>query len=180
MTQTQQVQGAPAPAPATAPASNPLDQLKDIQLPEAVSAWPPAPGWPILFIVLSLLLGWLVIRMVRNRRYNEYRTAAKKELLAAFSRYKKDNDSLAYLKVCNALLRRTALHHYPDLRGTIAPLVGKQWFEFLDGCCSANVFLGKMEESLYNAHYRKDDASLSDTETKSLHKSALHWIERHK
>lgn len=182
MTQAQHIQSSPAasPMPAAAPSASPLDQLRDIHLPDAISAWPPAPGWPILAILLILLLSWLVLRMIRNRRYNAYRAAARTELMTAFAHYKKDQDSLQYLKICNALLRRTALYHYPDLRGTIAPLVGQAWFEFLDGCCNGNVFLGKMEESLYNAHYRKDDASMSEAETKSLHKSALHWIERHK
>lgn len=39
-----------------------LNELHDIQEPTQISAWPPAPGWWILGLVLILSLVWLAVR----------------------------------------------------------------------------------------------------------------------
>ena len=53
----------PTPANSLNPqaqAPNPLDQLRDIHLPEPISWWPPAPGWWILAVASCALLAWIL------------------------------------------------------------------------------------------------------------------------
>ena len=38
--------------------ANPLDQLRDIHLPEPISWWPLAPGWWLLIIIALALMVW--------------------------------------------------------------------------------------------------------------------------
>ena len=45
---------------------NPLDQLEPLIAPPAISAWPPAPGWWLLPIVLAALL-WGLWRLWQRR-----------------------------------------------------------------------------------------------------------------
>ena len=41
-------------------ATNPLDQLRDIHLPEPILWWPLAPGWWLLIIMAVVLAARLV------------------------------------------------------------------------------------------------------------------------
>jgi len=59
-----------------APQANPLDQLRDIHLPEAVSWWPLAPGWWLLMVLTCLLLVGLLICLYRRHQSNRYRRQA--------------------------------------------------------------------------------------------------------
>jgi len=42
--------------------ANPLDQLKDIHIPEAINSWGLAPGWIISIILFCLALIYLIYR----------------------------------------------------------------------------------------------------------------------
>ncbi|MFA5547783.1 MAG: DUF4381 family protein [Porticoccaceae bacterium] len=80
---------------------NPLDQLRDIQLPPPPDGWPPAPGWWLLAlaaIALILLARW----WTRRRRRDHYRRAALAELDALRARGEVPVATLL------ALIRRTA------------------------------------------------------------------------
>ena len=57
-------------------AANPLDQLRDIHLPEAIGWWPLAPGWWLLIILVCLGLITLARLFLRRRQASAYRRQA--------------------------------------------------------------------------------------------------------
>lgn len=99
-----------------------LDRLHDIVLPPAVSWWPLAPGWYVIFILLVLTIAYLGWRLWKKRKANAYRRAALQELTEM-----KDASSIA------ELLRRTALAVVP--RSAVAEKSGPAWADWLAGQC---------------------------------------------
>jgi len=82
-----------------------LDQLQDIQLPTAVSWWPPAPGWWLLgLLVLALAATALVL--LRRRQRLRYRRSADKLLTALWRSYLEHRDDGMLLGELLALVRR--------------------------------------------------------------------------
>lgn len=100
------------------PSATDLSRLHDIVAPDAVSWWPPAPGWYWLAGVLLLLAGILIGRGIRRWKAGAYRREALHALAEA-----SDPAAIA------ALLRRTALEHFP--RSEIAALSGAGWLDWL-------------------------------------------------
>ncbi|WP_315982906.1 DUF4381 domain-containing protein [Aliamphritea spongicola] len=70
-------------------AADPLAELRDIHLPEAVGYWPVAPGWWLLLASVLVLAG-LIVWTVRRYRHNAYRRAAAKELDKVYQQYMSD------------------------------------------------------------------------------------------
>lgn len=83
-------------------------QLADIHWPEPVSAWPPAPGWFILFALLVILTGIILLLSYRHHQANAYRRAA----LAEIDQLSTDDQSRAAVQL-SQLLRRCQLHLEP-------------------------------------------------------------------
>ncbi|MDC0601851.1 DUF4381 domain-containing protein [Aliiglaciecola sp.] len=102
---------------------NPLDQLKDIHLPQTVSPWPLAWGWWVLIVIA---LGLLILGVLWIRRYVTIRKV-KKAALLELSQYDTSEPSIQ-AKV-NGLLKRVCMHYYPDI--SIASMHGSDWTEFL-------------------------------------------------
>lgn len=98
-----------------------LAQLKDIRLPEAISWWPPAPGW---WLLLGVVLG--VFMAVLGWRF-QHRRRVKVAALHALANVA-DNDSSALAAELSALIRRVAIQQYGE---TVATLSGQQWADFL-------------------------------------------------
>lgn len=59
---------------------NPLDELRDIQLPAPPGWWPPAPGWWLLAALLLVLATIAALQLLRRHRARAYRRAAMDEL----------------------------------------------------------------------------------------------------
>jgi len=126
-----------------------LAALRDIHLPEAVSFWPPAPGWWALAAVLvvssaAILVVWRVRRLSAKR-------AALRLLDAAARDFQANEDAHALATALSGLLRRVALVRFP--RREVASLYGAGRLGFLTGCRSHWGFpadaLAEMEEALY-------------------------------
>lgn len=109
---------------------NPLAQLRDIHLPEAVSWWPLAPGWYALLIGLVFTL--LVFIIWIWHLYNRGR--AKRNALVLlknyYHQYKRDGNTQRASARVSELLKRVALVYYP--RENVASLQGKNWIIFLN------------------------------------------------
>ena len=134
--------------------ADPLTQLHDIHLPEPVSAWPPAPGWWLLAIVLLVLIAYTTYRVLRKRRRNRYRQLALQELAHIQSRTTLNSatgadtpsteaaavknaahDQNTQIAAINQLLKRVALLVFPY--GATAQMSGSAWAEFLAAQCPA-------------------------------------------
>lgn len=102
--------------------NDPLDALRPLHEPVAISWWPPASGWWVLllFLLLFLLLLW------RRKRTTLQRAALRElKLLTA-----KVNSSSQQAAAINQLLKRYALVCWPA--SEVAGLTGESWLDFLD------------------------------------------------
>lgn len=114
------------PAPAIA-GGDPLANLRDIRLPEAVAFWPPAPGW---WMLAGLVLAFLLIAAAmewRRRQTLAYRVARDWRAMARDTRRFADTRALA---AEGALLMRRVLVSTPRAPQA-ASLTGQAWQDFL-------------------------------------------------
>ena len=130
-----------------------LQQLKDIHLPNAMTMWPIASGWIILFIIMLLCIA-LVSFIWFKRRQRKY------TVKFALIRLKRLKDSLPNCfgnsKVAaeiSTLMRRTALYYYR--REAVAGLTGKAWINFLNSNSPTVLFTEKAGQLLTDAPYQQ-------------------------
>ena len=110
--------------------ADPLAQLRDIHLPDPISAWPPGPGWWLLGIALLLSVMATVIWWSRQYRANAWRRQARAALNNAYRQWRNDGLDAVYLQTVNETLKRAALQQFP--REAVARLSGARWESFLD------------------------------------------------
>jgi hypothetical protein len=124
----QQIQSDPA-APISAPAENPLDQLRDIHLPDQVDQFPSAPGWWLLLTIILIAIGYFVYRRYQYQKAIRLLKPARAELseLKSLSPDVLGAHSIAAL---SALLKRICLVYFPQLE--VASLSGQNWLKFLN------------------------------------------------
>ncbi|MGI9286036.1 MAG: DUF4381 domain-containing protein [Pseudomonadales bacterium] len=155
---------------------NPLDQLRDIHLPEAVGMWPLAPGWWLLLALCLLALVLLVWQIYTRQRDTRYRKLAVAELEVHYQNFQHSEELADYISASQEILRRVALHRYADRRAAIAPLSGSAWISFLDSCIDKELFSAKFGEALNEANYQRSPV----IEPNELHRSTLYWLRQHK
>jgi hypothetical protein len=141
--------GAP-PAPQSAPPLDALAALRDIHLPDPVSAWPPAPGWWLLAAVavaacVALLLWW-------RARQRSARVAALAELDRLARTWREQQDVAALALGLSSLLRRVALARFP--REEVAALHGAERLAFLERAAQSG-FPREVGEALESSLYRR-------------------------
>ncbi|MFT5452533.1 MAG: hypothetical protein ACI9N9_002026 [Enterobacterales bacterium] len=152
---------------------NPLEKLKDIHLPDAVSAWPPAPGWWILAFLMLALLGWS-IWIVWKRHQQKHLLRVSIATLAKIEKdYEKHQDPQQLIKQYSSLLRRISLALFS--RSEVASLTGQPWLDFLDEQASTRLFKSEAGYLLLNAPYQKPDKSIEHLE--QLNQSITLWIQ---
>jgi hypothetical protein len=110
--------------------ADPLAQLRDIHLPDPISAWPPGPGWWLLAVLLACTLIAAFTWWLRRHRANAWRRQARSALNVAYRQYRLSEDEIAYLQEMNEILKRAALQQFP--REEVARLSGSNWEAFLD------------------------------------------------
>ena len=112
-----------------------LAQLADIHLPQAVSIWPPAPGWWILTLLLlgaGLFLGHKVVLQLRLRKTCAHALAELDRCHLAYANSPSQDLNelkLRYVNQFNSIIRRVALYHFP--MANVASLGGKAWVDFI-------------------------------------------------
>jgi hypothetical protein len=136
------------------PNPDPLAGLRDIHLPEAVSYWPPAPGWWLL-LALAAALG-VGLWLWRRARRRSLRRAALGELAALEAAFAAGSDAESLARGLSALLRRLALRGFGARR--VAALRGADWNRFLAETSGSPAFTPELAESLDSALYRRPDA----------------------
>lgn len=160
-------------------AEDPLSQLADIHLPQAVSFWPPAPGWWLLGALLLAAAAWFAWQ--RFCRWQEAQRLKRvlQELDAALTAFRRVSDGeernrqgLALLYTINSLLKRVALVRHPE--ADIAALTGPEWLAFLDAHGSGDEFARGPGQVLAEGEYRPR----FDADADALHATARRWIVR--
>ncbi len=109
--------------------NHPLANLRDIHLPDPISAWPLAPGWTILALLITVLLASTVYFAYRHWRKMRAKRYALKELQALQENYHNAKNTLEAGSKLSSLLKQLALHYYAEHQ--IAGLHGKAWLDFL-------------------------------------------------
>jgi len=107
---------------------NPLDQLRDIHLPDAVEWWPLAIGW---WIVAALLLA-SIVALFAWRNKNKKQRILVSHAMDSLQQLEADTElnTEEWLQSLSALLRRIVINLHG--RKATAGLVGDQWLEYLD------------------------------------------------
>lgn len=155
------------------PAANPLDQLRDIHLPDPVGLWPPAPGWWLLLCICLALLFALSFWLVQRYRSRLYRREALQQMHKALQDWRADGDSAVYLMRASSLLKRVALISFG--RRASASLVGESWTELLDRSGRTREFSYGKGQVLMFGQYSQDVRF----DPEALHRLGCDWVRRH-
>jgi len=103
-----------------------LSQLRDIRGLDAISWWPPAPGWWGLVGLLLAICGAIYFfHHYRNKKAAKYPAQAK----ALFKKLRSEQDNKQKAAALSELLRRLAINKYG--REACAGLEGRAWLEWL-------------------------------------------------
>lgn len=155
--------------------------LKDIHLPPAVSAWPPAPGWWAVAFLFVAAVAAAVYFFLRHRRRTAYRRAALAEASECHTRFLQHQDKSQLAADCSELLRRVAVAAYGIQAAGIA---GTHWMQFLEEHMQAKKSRGKsttpvfggLAPALLEAPYRP----AVDYDAQALQRALQLWIRHHK
>lgn len=156
--------------PSTAAPANPLDQLRDIHLPEAISWWPLAPGWWILIIGGCLLSAWLIRFFYRRYSARLYRRQALEKL----HQLTLAGSSQQQLRELFELLKQTANSAYPKHQPGSQSI--EQFIGFLQSTCDSAVF-DSLKLDINQALYSSSSQNNQDND--ELFKDAKTWIKQH-
>lgn len=124
----------------------PLEKLRDIHLPEAISGWHWTLGWSLL--LMAAFVGLLFTARVGYRRYRHgYAKRQALQLLTQYEQaYRIDRDSQRLCAEVSTLLRRVALVYFP--REQVASLTDEQWIDFLNKTSKKSDFESVREQLL--------------------------------
>jgi len=164
---------------------NPLDNLHDIHFPEAVSYWPPAPGWWLLIIlsVILVIVGYWLYRRVVHPNIRKQALAE----LAKLNQQLEDNQypNQFFIDV-SILIRRIAITVFG--RKQVAGLAGESWLKFLDETSKSTFFTtgnGRLlatapySEKKYDKNYHESSIAVGgnggdvDSEEKVVEKTGI-------
>mgnify|MGYP000520335951 CR=1 FL=1 len=141
---------------------NPLDQLKDIHLPQDVSMWPLAwPWWAMLVSLISVLV--FISYYMKKTKWRKHALQQLQKIDTA--------NNLECTRQCNRLLKQVALLRFGK---ECASLSGEKWLDFLDSKVKNNIFKPHLSEF----------ASAIDTPNSSIDVHTLKiatatWIRKH-
>lgn len=111
--------------------TDPLQQLRDIQLPPEPSWWPPAWGWWVVALGCLLLLIWLLRHGLAYWRQRAPIRAARKLYAHLYQQFKSQEiDAQTYCHQCNELLKRLLVHGLGQRE--LGPQVDEKWLSRLD------------------------------------------------
>lgn len=161
---------------------NPLDQLEPLIAPPAISAWPPAPGWWLLPIMLAALLWglWrLWQRRPRRKQAGEEKLIDPLRLAALLELERLPTPQTGepagpWLQQLNQLLKRLCQSRHPH--DPSLTLSGRAWLAYLDSRCPAAGLTRWMVlvEGAYRADVRLDEKAVA-----GLQQAVSTWIRKH-
>lgn len=146
-------------------------------VPESLAAWPPAPGWYVVFAIVFLLIATLFGFYLRSWVRNRYRREALRQLESI--RYLASEQVLAaHIISLNRVLKITAMHSYTRVK--VASLSGNPWLEFLNDSCSASNFTVSPGSFLADSGFQESSRlSIMPEQWFGLLEEAKRWIRKH-
>ena len=118
-------------------ASDPLQELRDVHMPDPISWWPLAWGWWMVAGSL-IIVGGLALWAWLYRQRTQSRRAALVQLGRVKEQYATQADDHWAIVQLSHLVRRYALATFP--RSQVAGLSGQAWLQFLDHTGQTNQF----------------------------------------
>lgn len=142
-----------------------LPELRDIHLPDGVSAFPPAYGWWIILLVALSIVA--AVKLIKIAKIKSKKLYALRLLKAA------DKSSpikaAAYI---SEILRRICVYKYPEALS----LNGNEWIDFIH-LHSKNKMSAKTAKLLLNAPYMPcNNHTYSSNDVDELQLFCQHWI----
>lgn len=153
--------------------ANPLLELRDIHLPDAISFFPIASGWWAVAGFCLALAGVLSI-IYKKLRTPMMKRQALKELNALSLIYSKDGNVRKLAVEISILLKRVALVLYGNEK--VAGLHGGEWQNFLLDTGHDMTFTDREGELLALAPYVSEESFKSDKCGEKLITAAENWI----
>jgi len=152
---------------------NPTDfsqlPLRDIHLPGAISWWPPAIGWWIVFGVVVagvLVLVWRYRLQFRER-------AAVRGLKAVAAMLESGSAPVICIQRISMILRRFAMSVAGD--APVAGLTGDAWLRFLDSRWARDEFSSGIGRVLIFGPYAPPDR-VSAEDVSALNGLCIDWV----
>ena len=164
-------QGAPG-----ATSEDPLAQLRDLHLPQAVADWPPALGWWLLAGLVLFGLVWSMRALHRRYKSNAYRRFAQRELKAIVAEHAETQDARRALSRLQFLMKRVAMTAFN--RAEVAALSGVAWTQFLDATSTTRQFSLGPGELLIDGPYQATQDHPSH-ELTALFSLCAEWLKHH-
>lgn len=129
---------------------DPLNNLRDIHLPEPVSFWPPAIGWwgLVAIVVLALLAGYWAYKKARQP---DIRKDAHRELEQLVNSQSKNPSPHQFYIEMSVLIRRIAISVFG--RERVAGLTDEKWLRFLDETAGTTFFTSQSGRLLITLPY---------------------------
>ena len=150
---------------------NLIARMRELQPPEPIAWWPPAPGWWLLLVLLAagLILSWALWQ-----RRSRLRRDALQQLQRIRRDYGESGNTQELLRELSALLRRIALARSP--RNQVAHLTGKAWLNYLDKAGQSDEFTQGKGQIIAVQPY--SNALISQSEVSQLLGTVESWIRR--
>ena len=128
--------------------------LRDIHLPDAISWWPPAPGWWILLgiLLVSATTVYLLRAIYLSRRLKR---SALSELESIRQQYEQTRNQKQLVEALSILMRRASISFHP--RSEAASLTGEHWLDYLDSTSKQPGFNNDAGQLLISAPYLPAD-----------------------
>lgn len=153
--------------------NDPLQQLRDVQLPQDPSWWPPAIGWWLLCIAAIVLVVWLIRRALDTYR----RRAPLRRARALLAELHADHTAGAlsdqqYLHSSNEILKRVLVRAYG--RNQYAPMAGEAWLKALDELSETTAFTSGPGQALGQSRF----STSPEVDVEALHDTLQQLLSR--
>lgn len=165
--------------------TDPLAELRDIHLPQAIGTWPPAIGWWILLLTLIFILGFISYYHLQKYQRSRYRRTALKMLQSINNDYQMHKNTKQWLNDINRLLKRTCMKAYPYDSGV--ELSGIPWLNHLDAKLNSR-FDSKIQIKAFTQPelisafvrlFKPGEVSIDAKTEKILIDTTKKWIKKH-
>jgi hypothetical protein len=146
-----------------------LNQLRDIHLPDAISYWPFAPGWYILFFLIFIATPYLIWFLIKKRKLDLY----KKTIFLALEKLGKEKN----ISQIATLLKRIAINRHGN---KVACLQGREWIAFLEKTKQKKSasFESELGELLIKASYQKNVSETDQQKLPALMGLITQWVKK--